>query len=70
MLLIMTCPLVDGGWLAQELAAEQTLENLAKFSRRLALADAFWKATGKRKEKLRQQFIDAQLEAKEVYYNG
>lgn len=61
----MTCPKLEGpNYLAQELAREQTLENLYKFSDRLFLADQFRKAKGKRREIIRKKFMQAQLEAK------
>lgn len=61
----MCCPRVDGGYLAEELASEQTLENLWKFGERLALADRFMKAKeGKSKEKAKKAFFDAQMEVK------
>ena len=64
MLLTMTCPKTDTGWLAEELARERTLENLYKFSDRLALADSFRKAKGKRQEAAKAKFVHAQMEAK------
>jgi hypothetical protein len=60
MLLTMTCPRTDDGWLAEELAAEQTLDNLASFANRLLLADRFRKAKGKRKEAAKEKFLAAQ----------
>lgn len=65
-LLVMTSPKTNTGWVALELVENQTLENLAKFQRRLELADKFRKAKGKTKEKIRKQFMQAQLAARGI----
>lgn len=47
-LLTQACPRVDGDtWLAEELAQEQTLANLSRFSHRLALHHDLLKASGR-----------------------
>lgn len=65
MLLTMCCPRLDSGWLAEELAKEQTLENLELFGERLRLADNFVKAkTAKSKQKAKDAFFKCQMEMK------
>lgn len=68
MLLAMTCPRVDGGYLAEELVKDQTLENLELFSERLALADKFVNAKGSAKERAKIKFFAAQKKAKEMRF--
>lgn len=63
MLLAMCCPkTIGGGYVAEELHLEQTLENLNRLSERLAAADAFVSATGKAKERAKARFIKVQRE--------
>ncbi len=66
MLLAMTCPKVGDGYLAEELAKHQTLENLESFSERLMLAHRFFKAKGAAKERAKIAFFEAQKKVKEI----
>lgn len=54
---------MDNGWLAEELASKQTLDNLHNFSERLALADKFRRT---KTEKSKKAFFAAQIKVKKL----